>query len=118
MRIAVDIGFGFVKVMNEKGKKERFPSIMAKRSDKSLRGIVGSSGDDYSIVYWEDAVSGRENEKKLFVGDAAMTNGGTRKWEDKDQFNIEELKIFIATAVGLVNHENEEVDLCVGLPYL
>lgn len=116
MRIAVDIGFGFVKVMNEKGKKEMFPSVMAKRSDNSLRGIVGGSGDDYSILYWEEGKNGRENEKKLYVGDAGMSNGGTRKWEDKDKFNIDELKIFIATAVGLVNPENEEVDLAVGLP--
>lgn len=117
MKIAVDIGFGFVKVMNESGEKERFPSVITKRSDNSLRGIVGSSGDDYSIIYWEKGGEGRENEKKLFVGDGAVTNGGTRRWEDKDNgFNIEELKIFIATAVGIVNPNNEPVDLCVGLP--
>lgn len=116
MRIAVDIGFGFVKVMNEEGKRERFPSVIARRPETSLRGIIGGSGDDYSIVYWEEGENGKENEKKLFVGDAGMTNGGTRKWEDKEQFNVEELKIFIATAVGLVNQNDEEVDLCVGLP--
>jgi plasmid segregation protein ParM len=117
MRISVDIGFGFVKFMNEKGKKDSFPSVIAKRSENSLRGIVGGSGDDYSIIYWEiDKDNNKMNEKKCFVGDAAMTNGGTRKWEDKTEFNVEELKVFISTAVGLVNPENEPVDLCVGLP--
>jgi len=111
MRIAVDIGFGFVKAMNEKGKKVIFPSVLAKRPETSLRGIVGGAGDDYSITYKEGNTT-----LNMFVGDAGITNGGNRKWEDKDQFNIDELKIFIATAVGLVNENNENVDLCVGLP--
>jgi plasmid segregation protein ParM len=117
MRISVDIGFGLVKVMNERGKKESFPSVMAKRSDYSLKGIVGGAGDDYSIIYWEvDKDNNKFNERKCYVGDAAMTNGGTRKWEDKSEFNVDELKIFISTAVGLVNPDNEEIDICVGLP--
>ncbi|NFL43543.1 ParM/StbA family protein [Clostridium botulinum] len=117
MRIAVDIGFGFVKVMNEDGEKISFPSVIAKRSENSLRGIVGSSGDDYSVIYWEVDTEGEKfNEKKCYVGDAAMTNGGTRKWEDKSEFNVEEMKTFISTAVALVNTKNEPVDICVGLP--
>ena len=117
MRISVDIGFGFVKVMNEEGKKVSFPSVIAKRSENSLRGIVGSSGDDYAMIYWEiDEHGDKFNEKKCYVGDAAMTNGGTRKWEDKSEFNVEEMKVFISTAVTLVNPKNEPIDLCVGLP--
>lgn len=113
MRIAVDIGFGFVKVMNENGKKVLFPSVITKRSKNTLRGIVGGSGDDYAVTYWEDG----EEEKLFFLGDAGMTNGGTRKWKSKDQFDVEDLKIFITAAVGLVNPDNEPVDLCVGLPF-
>lgn len=116
MRIAVDIGFGFVKVMNEKGIRNCFPSVIAKRSDNSLKGIVSSVIEDYSVIYWELGKDGAENEKKLYVGDAAIINGGTRKWEDKSEFNVEEMKVFISTAVGLVNPNNEAVDLCVGLP--
>lgn len=117
MRIAVDIGFGFIKVMSENGAKESFPSVIAKRSENSLKGIVGGAGDDYSVVYWEiDKDGEKQNEKRCYVGDAAMTNGGTRKWEDKSDFNVEEMKIFISTAVTLVNPKNEPVDICVGLP--
>lgn len=117
MRIAVDIGFGFVKVMNEFGVKESFPSVMAKRPENTLRGIVGGAGDDYSVEYNESVNTGNKGTAlKLYVGDAGITNGGTRKWEDKDHFNVEELKIFIATAVGLVNPDNAAVDVCVGLP--
>lgn len=117
MRISFDFGFGFIKAENEYGDKVSFPSVMVKRSENSLRGIVGGSGDDYSVIYWEvDAKNEKFNEKKCYVGDAAMTNGGTRKWEDKSEFNIEEMKTFISTAVALLNTKNEPIDLCVGLP--
>lgn len=117
MRIAVDVGFGFIKAMNEEGEKIRFPSVVAKKSENSLKGIVGSSGDDYSVTYWETDQAGETiNQKKLYVGDAGLSNGGTRKWEDKDKFNVDDLKIFIVTAVGLLNPQNDMVDLCLGLP--
>lgn len=117
MRIAVDIGFGFVKSMNEFGMKTSFPSVLAKRSDSALKSIIGGAVDDYSVTYWEGSADGiRENEKKLYIGEAAMTNGGERKWDDKGKFNVDDLKVFITAAVGLINPNNESVDLCVGLP--
>ncbi len=116
MRIAVDVGFGFIKAMNQNNEKIRFPSVVSKKSENSLKGIVGGTGDDYSVTYWEVSQSGENvNQKKLYIGDAGLSNGGTRKWEDKDKFNVEDIKIFIVTAVGLLN-ENEPVDLCLGLP--
>jgi plasmid segregation protein ParM len=117
MRIAVDVGFGFIKAMNESLDTVRFPSVVSKKSENSLKGIVGGSGDDYSVTYWEVNNSGENiNQKKLYVGDAGLSNGGTRKWEDKDKFNVEDLKLFIVTAVGLLNPQNDVVDLCLGLP--
>lgn len=117
MRIAVDVGFGFIKAMNESLETVRFPSVVSKKSENSLKGIVGGSGDDYSVTYWEVNNSGENiNQKKLYVGDAGLSNGGTRKWEDKDKFNVEDLKLFIVTAVGLLNPQNDVVDLCLGLP--
>jgi len=90
---------------------------VCKKNENSLKGIVGGAGDDYSVTYWEVNKDGNyENEKKLYIGDAGLSNGGTRKWEDKDKFNVEDLKIFIVTAVGLLNPQNEKVDLCLGLP--
>jgi len=116
MRIAVDVGFGFIKAMNERGEKAYFPSLAMKRSETTLKGIVGGADDDYSIIYWEESESGRVNEKKCYVGDSALTNGGSRKWEDKNDFNVDDMKVFISTSVGLLNPDNESVDLCVGLP--
>lgn len=114
MRVAVDIGFGFVKVLSENGDMKCFPSIITKRSDSSLKSIIGGTEDDYAITYKE--LSGDNTEKKYYVGDAGMTNGGERRWEDKTKINVDDIKIFLSTAVGLVNSSNDPVDLCVGLP--
>lgn len=117
MRIAVDIGFGFVKAMNELGSKIIFPTVIARQSENTLRGIVGGTGDDYSIIYWETSKTGETfNQKKLYVGDAGITNLANRRWEDKTEFNAEDLKVFISTAVGLLNTNNKKIDLVVGLP--
>lgn len=120
MRIAVDIGFGFIKAMSDQKNivnRVTFPSVITKKPEYSFQGIIGGSGDDYSIIYWEENSQGEKiNTKKCFVGEAALTNGGTRRWEDKGVFNVDDMKIFIATAVGLLNPNNEPVDLVVGLP--
>ncbi len=115
MRVAVDIGYGFVKVLSESGEKQSFPSILTKRIDSSLKSVIGGAVDDYSITYRE-ITNSASDEKKYYIGDAGMTNGGERRWEDKTKINVDDIKVFIATAVGLVNPSNDPVDLCVGLP--
>jgi len=119
MRVAVDIGFGFVKVMTEHGKRTMFPSLVKNRIETGLKAIIGGKQDDYAITYWEvqnDNSNEKMNLRKCYVGDASLTNGADRNWEDKNQFNADDLKLLITTAVGLVNPNNEEIDLCVGLP--
>lgn len=118
MRVAVDIGFGFIKAVDENGKVVSFPSMITKRGDTTLSSFVGKS-DPYSVIYWEVGEDSniKTNEKRLYVGDAAFTNGGIRKWKDKDQkLDTEDIKIFISVALAALSNHNEPVDLCVGLP--
>jgi plasmid segregation protein ParM len=119
MRIAIDIGFGFVKVQTETGIRKMFPSLVKNRVETGLKGIVGGKQDKYSVTYWDVDDSKPEeklNIRKVYVGDAAMTNGGDRNWEDKDKLNVDDIKILITTAIALVNPNNEPIDVCVGLP--
>lgn len=116
MRVAIDVGFGFIKAVNENGKTECFPSVIAKRGESSISSFVGKS-DPYSIIYWEVGENGKKNEKRLYVGDAALTNGGVRKWKDKDQkLDTEDIKVFISVALAVLSEKNEPFDICVGLP--
>ncbi len=114
MKVAVDLGFGYVKVVSENGKKAHFPSLITKKTTNTLGGLIGSE-DDYVIEY-QDRTSEKSNF--YYVGDSAINNCGTRRWENKGVFNMEDMKIFIATAVSLVSNQEtaENIQLVIGLP--
>lgn len=114
MRIAVDVGFGFTKACNDGNLTCIFPSIIQRRKkpNSALSELMGGSSEEYNI-----SVSFNEEEAKdYYVGDSALTNGGVRKWADKKDFNEEELKVLISTAIGKINPTGQDVDLIVGLP--
>ncbi len=113
MRIAIDIGYGFVKGMNEKGEIIRFPSVVAVDRSEKMRTLLNRNNEDYSVNIWP---TGELDKSKLYlVGDAAMVGGsGVRTWEERaiDNSNLE---ILIATAASLLTGD-EPIDLVVGLP--
>ena len=118
MRVAIDIGYGFVKAMNEKGATIRFPSIVAIDRSTKMRNILKFQPEDYTVKIWDKA-DGAENVdgRSFLVGDAAMVGGsGIRTWEDKAVENTN-LKTLIATAAALLG-DGEEIDLAVGLPLM
>lgn len=116
MLASIDLGFGYVKGIDEFGNTESFPSIIAKRGESSMSSFIGNS-DPYAIIYWEVEEGNKKNEKRLFVGDAALTNGGERKWADKDQkLDTEDIKVFISVALATLSKGKEPFDICVGLP--
>jgi len=106
MRISVDIGFGYTKAVNEKGKSVFFPSVVAPLYASTTGGALGYGNDDYIV---------RMNDKDYYVGDAAMTAGGDRQWEEEAAENAN-LNILVGTAVHVLMSKDEEIDLVVGLP--
>ncbi|OEF96285.1 ParM/StbA family protein [Desulfuribacillus alkaliarsenatis] len=113
MRIAIDIGYGFVKAMNENGETLRFPSVVALDRSEKMRTILKSQNEDYSVSIWP--AGELENSKKYLVGDAAMVGGsGLRTWEEKAIENTN-MQILIATAAALLGND-EDIELAVGLP--
>lgn len=113
MRISVDVGYGYVKAVNEKGKKVTFPSIVAPSFTKGIGNVLGGSKDDYAVVMWP---FGRPGESSCYyVGDRAMTSGGAvRTWEENAAENTN-IIIFILTALALLN-DDSTIELAVGLP--
>ncbi len=113
MRVAIDIGYGFVKAMNEKGVTTRFPSVVAIDRSTKMRNILKFQDEDYTVRIWDTADTAQY--KSYLVGDAAMVGGsGIRTWEDKAVENTN-LQTLIATAAALLCGD-EEIDLAVGLP--
>lgn len=116
MKYGIDLGFGFVKVVSSSGEKHRFQSVLAKKTGNGIGGFIMGSNDDFVI----DITDQNTNETtSYYVGENAVTNGGTRKWDNKGIFNSEDMKCFIATAVALAykpTSNNEKNQLVVGLP--
>lgn len=113
MRISVDVGYGYVKAVNEKGQKIAFPSVVAPSFTKGIGNVLGGSKDDYSVVMWP---FGKPNESSCYyVGDRAMTSGGAvRTWEENAAENTN-ITIFVLTALAILN-DDSPVELAVGLP--
>lgn len=112
MRISVDIGFGFTKAVDEEGKEVSFPSVVGRKFESTLGGALGGVQDDYEITIID------ENEGKLsyYVGDAAMSAGGQRTWEENAAKN-RNLIVLVSTAISLLlKDKKDQVDLAVGLP--
>lgn len=115
MRISVDIGFGYTKAVSESGREVTFPSVVGRKFASSLEGILGGYQEEYVVTlsYPEKA---DEEAQSFYVGDAAMTAGGNRTWEEHHAKN-RNLEVLISTAIGLLNENDDEpVQLAVGLP--
>ncbi|OEH84624.1 hypothetical protein BHU72_09005 [Desulfuribacillus stibiiarsenatis] len=113
MRIAIDIGFGFVKAMNQEGTIIRFPSVVALDRSEKMRNILKTQAEDFSVTIWPTGEL--EHSKSYLVGDAAMVGGnGLRTWEEKAVANTN-MEILIATAAAVLGND-EDIELAVGLP--
>lgn len=115
MRIAVDVGLGYVKAMNEYGKIVKFPSVVDFQIGSDITNSLGGYvvGEDYKIGLLDKV---GENKKTFLVGNAAMSIGGKRSIEE-GKVSQRNLDVLIFTAVVLLlNGSEEAVDLAVGLP--
>lgn len=106
MRIAVDIGYGYVKAIAENGNRLHFPSVVAAAATPgALGGVLGGQPVDYQVTI---------NGQNYLIGDAAIMAAGTRTWE-QDASQNQNLVPLLATALAILGN-GEPVDLAVGLP--
>lgn len=111
MRIAVDVGFGYTKAVNEEGKKVSFPSVIAPRPGRGID-IIGGNKDDYIVSLWSHGKF--EDYAECFIGDAGLAVNGTRAWEEKFSEN-RNMKTLVATALALLG-DATPISLSIGLP--
>jgi len=104
MKIAVDIGNGYVKAVNENGDKLHFPTIIKEKHEKALFN---------SNVKYQAKINGTE----YYIGDIAHSKKGVRSWRNDKQMN-ESTEKYIALCCHILAHSDENsVDLIIGLPY-
>ncbi|MCH4200157.1 MAG: ParM/StbA family protein [Clostridium tyrobutyricum] len=115
MRISDDIGFGINKSINDKGEKVAFPSVVIERinnKNRSATSFLGGQEDDYSVVIWEE--NKPQESQSIYIGDAALSEGAIRTWED-DASKNDNLIPIIVTSCAILG-DNTDIDLILGLP--
>lgn len=105
MKCAVDVGFGFTKAVNEKGKEVIFPSAVAKTF---LTDIGLKPTSEYFITYMNQTYA---------VGKAATHCMITETSFSDDRFVSEFSKLLVLTALMALDSDRE-IELGLGLPLM
>jgi len=116
MNIGLDLGYGYVKGVNDKGKKILFPSIVSIGFDRILSGIFNSNENIVDNMYVKIADDG--GEKSYYIGELAKREGFSDAFTlSIDKHNQEETKILLAAATALLMSDNDNtINVATGLP--
>lgn len=101
--IAIDIGNGYVKAVNEKGKELHFPTVLKESKDRK---ILGEVKGNYSI---------KVDDVEYYIGNLAIAKRAERRWEPSKKVNADTL-LYVALCSHLLTEE-KKINLCLGLPY-
>ncbi|MEM3434107.1 MAG: ParM/StbA family protein [Candidatus Methanomethyliaceae archaeon] len=114
VKIAVDLGYGYTKAVNEMGQKIIFPSVVArKQGSNSLGNALGEGLIEYVVGLKEGGL-----EEEFLVGEAAVSSvGAVRAWEE-DPSQHKNTKVLLSAAARLLNPLGGTLDIAVGLPIM
>jgi plasmid segregation actin-type ATPase ParM len=116
MNIGLDLGYGYVKGVNDKGKKILFPSIVSIGFDRILSGIFNTNENIVDNMYVKIADDG--GEKSYYIGELAKREGFSDSFMlDTEKYNQSEAKALLATATALLmTDEDKIINIVTGLP--
>ena len=110
--IAVDVGFGKVKGFSSTGKMIEFPTVIGDfHPVKFISGMEKDPTHNLVIGY---------NQKKYFLGEAALKQSKPQATVDKDRTVTEEGLVLLIGALSLLigDKVSDSVNLIVGLPVM
>lgn len=116
MNIGLDLGYGYVKGVNDKGKKILFPSIVSIGFDRILSGIFNTNENIVDNMYVKIADDG--GEKSYYIGELAKREGFSDAFTlSIDKHNQEETKILLSAATALLMSDDDNtINVATGLP--
>ncbi|HHY80085.1 MAG TPA: ParM/StbA family protein [Thermoanaerobacter sp.] len=114
-KIGLDVGYGYVKGVNEEGKEIIFPSLVGNAYERVLSGLFGADSkkiDNMHVVI----VNGKKEE--YFVGELARREGKNVSYVfDEDKINHPNTRALITASCLLLFPEEEvPVHVVTGLP--
>lgn len=109
MIIAVDIGYGYTKGINENNNKVVFPSLVTAGYDREMETILGAGIKDM------DSLHIKLGNEEYFVGELARRSRLASVTLDSHKVEHKNTQILLAASAGLLGEG--EVYLVTGLPY-
>jgi len=116
-KIAVDLGYGFVKGLNEEGEIILFPSVVGTAHSRELKNLFGpSSGERLRNLHVHIREGDLEGE--YFVGELAQQESRAKSYAfAANKIWHENSIVALATAAALLAGGKEEILLVTGLPF-
>ncbi|WP_422445348.1 StbA family protein [Thermoanaerobacterium sp. DL9XJH110] len=115
-KIGLDLGYGYVKGVNEAGKGVVFPSLVSAAYDRPLSALFG--GQKENPISNMHLVITNGDKEEYFVGELARREGHNVSYAfDEDKINHPSTKALLAAAsILLFPEEGTPVHLVTGLP--
>jgi plasmid segregation protein ParM len=115
-KIGLDLGYGYVKGINEAGKGVVFPALVGNAYDRPLAGLF--NGDNENIMNNMHIVLTNEEKAEYFVGELARRESRNVSYVfDEDKINHPNTKVLLAAAsMFLFPEKDVPVHLVTGLP--
>lgn len=111
-RISVDLGYGYVKAVDEHGKTVMFPSLVGTGNSRYLDSGMGGSTPD--AVNSLDVIVGGN---RYFVGELARREARDATYAyEQNKINHPNTKVLLFTALALLQDRLSPVHLVTGLP--
>ena len=115
-KIAIDLGYRYVKAITESGQSMLFPSLVGSPYNRQLKGLYGeedTSNDKFHIRLLND-LGGTE---EYFIGDLARESRSVSVAFDTDKIDHQNTRILMASTAALLNPEQKQnIHLITGLP--
>lgn len=112
-KVSIDLGYGYVKGMNQEGDQIRFPSLVSVGQDRFLSQLMDSV--DNALEELEVRYEDREEKGHFFVGELAK-NSKTSYIFDQNKISHLYTKILLSTAAAILAPKQEKIWLGAGLP--
>ena len=118
-KIGLDLGYGYIKGVNENGEKILFPAIVGGAYKRVLSGILGDKIDDKIKNMHLDIIEPSGQKRGYFVGELARREGRNISYAfDEDKINHPYTKALIAAScVLLFPEESSPIHIVTGLPF-
>lgn len=110
-KVAVDLGYGFVKAISSSGKRALFPSLVGKGYDRGITDLFGQMNSDLSniqVIY---------QEENYFVGELAKESRSASRIFERERFSHVYTHVLLNVAIQAVTDKTvSDIQLATGLP--